>query len=220
DQILHVLLQLAIAIEAHRRDAQAFLVDMSVAAIDEVGMMSEVHRPGDHAAVDEGRLADGGVGEMRAPAPLGGLAHGSGAPPDVVGRIAAHDVLDEVQKAAEMDRDVLGLAERLAGGVEQRRRAVAPLLDVGRMRGADQRLARFLDDRAQRRADHFDGDGVELVHYLPPHVMRGEVPPSYGGGGVKGCKVIAAFDPSARFAGTSPSRTPRRGGSANLLTYP
>jgi len=37
-------------------------------------------------------------------------------------------VRHQLDEAAEMDRDVLGLAERLALGVEQRRRAVAPLL--------------------------------------------------------------------------------------------
>ena len=37
------------AIEPHRRDAQALLVDVGVAAVDEVGMVREVHRPGDHA---------------------------------------------------------------------------------------------------------------------------------------------------------------------------
>src|SRR5258707_440584 len=60
-----------------------------------------------------------------------------------------------------MDRDVLGLAERLARGIEQRRRAIAPFLDVGRMRGADQRLAGLLDDRAHGGTDHFDRDGVD-----------------------------------------------------------
>src|SRR6185295_13145309 len=71
---------------------------------------------------------------------------------------------DEVQEAAEVDRDVLGLAQRLAGGIEQCRRAVAPLLDVGRMRGADQRLAGLLDDRGHGGTDDFDGDGVEPGH--------------------------------------------------------
>src|SRR5437660_12912792 len=60
-----------------------------------------------------------------------------------------------------MDRDVLGLAEGAAFGVEQRGRAVAPLLDVGRVGGADQRLAGFLHDRGERCADHLDGDRVE-----------------------------------------------------------
>ena len=204
DQVLHVLLQLAAAIEPHRRDAQALLVDVGVAAIDEVGMVGEVHRPGDHAAVDEDRLGDDDVGQMRAAALVGVVADEGVARPDVLRRVAPHDVLDEVEKAAEMDRDVLGLAQRLAGGVEQRRRAVAPLLDVGRMRGADQRLAGLLDDRGHGRADHLDGDGIEDGHRWPPHAPRGEVSPSYGDGGVMGDRIVGASDPSARCAGTSP----------------
>ncbi len=161
DQVLHVALQLAGAVEAHRRDAQALLEDVGVAAIDEVGMVREVHRPGDQAAVDEDRLGQHDVGQVRAAAFIGVVADEGIARADVLGRVAPHDVRHEVEEAAEMDRDVLGLAERLAGGVEQRRRAVAPLLDVGRMRGADQRLAGFLDDRGEGGADHLDGDGVE-----------------------------------------------------------
>ena len=42
--------------------------------------------------------------------------------------------------------------------VEERRRAVAPLLDVGREGGADQRRAHLLGDRAQRAADHLELD--------------------------------------------------------------
>src|SRR5215468_6551155 len=71
-----------------------------------------------------------------------------------------------------MDRDVLGLAERLARRIEQRRRAVAPLLDVSGMRGADQRLTGLLDDRAHGRADHFDGDGVKRVGATHAAVSR------------------------------------------------
>src|SRR6185437_14039930 len=80
---------------------------------------------------------------------------------DVLGRIAPYDVRHQVEEAAEMDRDVLGLAQRLALRVEQRRRAVAPLLDVGRVRGTDQRLAGLLDDRRHGRADHLDSDGID-----------------------------------------------------------
>ena len=175
DQVLHVALQLAGAVEAHRRDAQALLEDVGVAAIDEVGMVRQVDRPGDQAAIDEDRFGQHDVGQMRAAAFIGVVADEGVARPDVLGRVAPHDVLDEIEEAAEMDRDVLGLAERLAGGVEQRRRAVAPFLDVGGMRGADQRLAGFVDDRGEGRADDLDGDGVEGVggfQELPPEHRR------------------------------------------------
>ncbi len=51
---------------------------------------------------------------------------------------------------AKMDRDVLGLHRHLPGGVEERRRAVPPLLDVGGMGGADQDRSHLLAGRAQR----------------------------------------------------------------------
>src|SRR5215470_5782225 len=62
-----------------------------------------------------------------------------------------------------MHRDVLGLAQRRAARVEQRRRAVAPLLDVGRVAGTHQRLTHLLDDRRQRAADDLDGDRIDAV---------------------------------------------------------
>src|SRR5258707_10117265 len=110
-----------------------------------------------------------------------------------------------------MDRDVLGLAERLARRIEQRRRAVAPLLDVGGMRGADQRLAGFVDDRGEGSADDLDGDGVETT--LPPHEV-GRWPKA---GGVM---LIhrRLHDPSARCAGTSPRNA--WGGSVGLISPP
>src|SRR5260370_5007213 len=110
-----------------------------------------------------------------------------------------------------MDRDVLGLAERLASGVEQRRRAVAPLLDVGGMRGADQRLAGFVDDRGQGSADDFAGDGVETT--LPPYEV-GRWPKA--GGVMRLHRRL--HDPSARCAGTSPRLA--RGASVGRITPP
>ena len=74
DQVQHVLLQLAGAVEAHRRDAQALLEDVGMAAIDEVGMVREVNGPGDQATVDEDRLGEHDVGQVRAAAGVGVVA--------------------------------------------------------------------------------------------------------------------------------------------------
>src|SRR6187431_1493767 len=49
----------------------------------------------------------------------------------------------------------------------------------------------------------------------PPHAPRGEVSASDADGGVMSSGT-GASDPSARCAGTSPSRLPRRGGSRFL----
>jgi hypothetical protein len=48
---------------------------------------------------------------------------------------------------------------------------------------------------------------------LPPlrGIREGEVSPSCGDGGVMGHRGAVAHDPSARYAGTSPARSPRRG---------
>ena len=92
DQVLDIPLQLAAAVETHRRDAQPLLVDVGVAAVDEVGMVREVHRPGDQAAVDEDRFGDDDVGQVRAAALIGVVADEGVARPYVLGRIAPHDV--------------------------------------------------------------------------------------------------------------------------------
>ncbi len=161
DQILDVGLKLAGAIEPHRRNAQALLEDVGMAAVDEVCMVSEVHRPGHEPSVDEDRLGQHDVGQVGAAALVGIVADEGVARPYVLDPVAFHDVRHQLDEAAEMDRDVLGLAERLALGIEQRRRAVAPLLDIGRVRNADQRLACLLDDRVHGSADHLDGNGIQ-----------------------------------------------------------
>jgi hypothetical protein len=62
DQLLHVGLQFPGPIEADRRDAQTFLVDVGVAAIGKIGVVRGVDRPGDDAPVDENWLAEHDVG--------------------------------------------------------------------------------------------------------------------------------------------------------------
>ena len=166
DEIQHVLLQLARPVEPDRRDAQAFLIDVGMAAIGEVGMMREIDGPGDDAAVDEDRLGEHDVRQMRAAARIGVVADEHVAGAHALDRVLLEDLRHDADEAAEMDRDVLGLAERAPFDIEQGGRAVAPLLDVGRVGRADQRLARFLHDRGQRRADDLDGDRIERERAL------------------------------------------------------
>ncbi len=169
DQLLDVLLQLAFAVEPDRRDAQPLLVDVRMAAIGEVGVVREVHRPGDDAPLDEDRLGQHDVGQVRPAALVGVVADEHVARAHLLDRMALQDALDHADEAAEMDRDVLGLAERAALDVEQRGRAVAPFLDVGGVGGAHQRLAHLLDDRGERGADHLHGD---RVHLRPGEIER------------------------------------------------
>ena len=160
-EIEDVLHQLAFAIEPHGRNANAFLEDVRMAAIDEVGVMGRVGGPGDQLAFVEDRLGEHDVGQVRAAAGVGVVAHEDVAFADVLHVEALGDLLDDADQRAEMDRDVRGLAQRAALGIEQARRAVAPLLDVGRVGGAHQRLAHLLDDGGQRIADDLDGDGID-----------------------------------------------------------
>ena len=163
DQLLHVLLQFAGAIEADRRDAQPFLIDVGVPAIGEIGVMRGIDRPGDDPAIDEDRLAEHDVGQVGAGAGIGVVADEHVARLHLLDRVALQNFRDDADEAAEMHRDVLGLAQGRAARVEQRGRAVAALLDVGRKAGADQRFAHLLDDRGQCAADHLDRDRVDAV---------------------------------------------------------
>src|SRR5512132_3368271 len=59
-----------------------------------------------------------------------------------------------------MHRDVLGLGDDLAVGVEDRGRAVLTLLDVGGIGGLHQRGAHLLRDGEEGRADHLERHAV------------------------------------------------------------
>ena len=63
---------------------------------------------------------------------------------------------DGIRHGAEVDRDVLGLGDHPPAPVEERGRAVAALLDVGRERGADEHGAHLVGDGAERRADQLE----------------------------------------------------------------
>src|SRR5262249_26962407 len=69
---------------------------------------------------------------------------------------------------------VLGLHRHLAVGVEQRGGGVVALLDVGRVRRADERRAHLLARRAKRPADDLQLDGVKPTHARAP--AAGELP--------------------------------------------
>ena len=132
-----------------------------MATVGKVGMVREVHCPGDDDAVDEDGLGQHDVRQMGAAALIGVVADEDVAGLHAIGRMPPQDLLDDPDEAAEMHRDVLGLAQRPALRVEQRGRAVPPLLDVRRIARPDQRLAHLLDDGRQRAADHLGRDRVD-----------------------------------------------------------
>ena len=71
-------------------------------------------------------------------------------------RVVLGDGRDRVGHRAEVHRDVLGLRDHAPALVEDRRRAVAPLLDVGREGRANEDGAHLLGHRAERAAENLE----------------------------------------------------------------
>src|SRR5215472_11185435 len=105
----------------------------------------------------------GSLGQVGAAAGISVVADEHVARPHRLGRVALQDLRYDADEAAQMHRDVLGLAKGRAVPIEECGRAVAPLFDVRRETGANQRLAHLLDDRRQGAADYLDRDRVDAV---------------------------------------------------------
>ena len=101
-----------------------------MAAIGEIGVMRGIDRPGDDAAIDEDWLAEHDVGQVGAGTSIGVVADEDIARLHCLDRVPLQDFGYDPDKAAEMHRDVLGLAQGPAVPIEQRGRTVAALLDV------------------------------------------------------------------------------------------
>ena len=80
--------------------------------------------------------------------------------------LLADDRGDGVRHRAEVHRDVLGLHDELAARVEERRRAVVALGDVGRVGRADQDRAHLVTGGAQGAGHHLEGYRVEAAHFV------------------------------------------------------
>ena len=78
---------------------------------------------------------------------------------------------NRVRHRAEVHGNVLGLRDHPSALVEDRRRAVAALLDVRRERRAHERSAHLLRDRPQERADDLQLD----VHHGSRSVRRSRI---------------------------------------------
>ena len=118
---------------------------------------------------------EGHVGEVRA-AGVRVVEH-----EHVAGRgVVAHHRGDRVRHRPQVDGDVLGLGDHPATLVEDRGRAVAPLLDVGREGGADEHRAHLLGDRAQRAAENLELDFHDLVTIQLP--LFPSLTPTHPGG--------------------------------------
>ena len=161
DQLPHVFLQLSGPIEPHGRNAQPFLEDVGVATILEVRMMRGVDGPADQLVTEEDRLGENDVGQVRAAPLIGVVADEHVTRPEPVELVPLQDARHDADEAAQMDRRMRRLAERIPIDIEQRARAVAPFFDVGGVAGSHQRLTHLVGDRREGAAQHLDGDRVQ-----------------------------------------------------------
>ena len=150
-------------VEDLRRDHDALLLEAVAVgrhrprpAAAHVGVMSAARGETQQApALEDGRY-DGDVGQVR---PAGErVVEDVGAPLAV---LLAEDCRDGVRHRSEVDGDVLRLHHHLAVGVEERGRGVAALLDVRRVRRADQNRAHLLARRTQRAAQNLEPDRAQ-----------------------------------------------------------
>ena len=128
-----------------------------------VGVMRDVGHEAEEAAVREHRAHHVDVGQVRAAARVRIVGDEHVARRQRRDRIAREDLPHDAEQRAEMHGDVLGLGDHLAAGVEDGRRAVLALLDIGRVGGLDERGAHLLGDREEGRADHLERHAVHGV---------------------------------------------------------
>src|SRR5690606_286154 len=99
--------------------------------------------------------------QMRSAAFIGVVADEYVARLDITGRVTLEDERDEAQEAAEMQGDVLRLAQHVAPRVEDRRRTVAAFLDVGGVARANQGFAHLLHDGVESTSYDRNGDRID-----------------------------------------------------------
>ena len=200
--------------QAHRREDQALLVQLGRVGRHrrrdhpaDVGVVGARRGPAEPLAFDVDRRDERDVRQVRA-AEERVVEHPHVAGLDVV---CAHG-RDRRRERAEVDGNVLGLDHEPAVGVEQRGRAVAPLLDVGRQRAVDQRGAHLLRDPAQRADRDLQLGGVHVFSSV--RIPCSSAVPDQPGGTrqvVSGNSTIAGpFDAWCPAAGRSRSAPRRR----------
>ena len=158
DHVEHVVARLAAVPDLHRRDAQAFGVDLGRVGIvagrhraADVGEVALADGPVDQFAMVEDRLVHAGVDGMAA-------AEGRIVVQDKVALVdvtleEAGDGFHRGDQRAEMDRDVLALQDHLGPRVEQRGRVVMRQVEDGGPRRLLQRQ-RHLALRCLQHATH------------------------------------------------------------------
>ena len=182
EQLEHVVVAPARAVEVHRRDAHAFLVELLRAGTRiaaDVGRMRDRSREAGEFAREEDRRDDRDVGQMagRQPrvvgdqaialAPAGrrvGFEHGFGG--------ARHD-------AGEGGNPAGALGDRLAVPVHQHRGEVVRLAHDGREGGPKQRGRRLVGNGDEATPPDFEGDGVDGFVVSGRHLFSCSGPSSW-----------------------------------------
>src|SRR5579864_4213246 len=146
--------------------------------------------------------------------------------PEVAGQ--RHHGCNRIRHRAEVHGNVFRLDDHASALVEERRRAVASLLDVGRERGSDEHGTHLLRDRAQRAADDLQLD----VHRLNTSVPSSFVSPlqpsgtqhvAPGSSTTSGPRTVRAAAPRSSSSGpgtTSTVRTATSSTSRDASAYP
>ena len=161
DQIQDILLNNAFAIKAHRRDRRSFLEDVRVTALNEVGMVRQIGNPGDKPTLKKDGFEKNDVVEVGAPAGVRIVADKD------VSRLQRREInrlhheFGDAKQGTEVKWNLIGLGDDLATGIEDRGRAISAFLYVGGVRGANNCLAHFLDDRGKGASDNLDRNRID-----------------------------------------------------------
>ena len=149
-----------LGVEAGGRNDDALLVERrrvggkaSRLLAPDVGVVGARHREPELGARDERDVGEVRAARVRVVQNVDVVARG----------VPRRHRCDRVGHRAEVDGDVLGLRDHPPVGREERRRAVAPLLDVRREGGADEHGAHLLCNRPQRAADDLELDFHDRV---------------------------------------------------------
>ena len=117
-----------------------------------------------HAIVDEDRRDAADIRQVRAVREIRVVAQEHVAVAHLLHRARSEHRLDAAVERAQVQRDLRALCDQTPAAVEERDRAIAPLLDVGREARAHQRVVHVLRDRQQPVGEHLHRNRIEQRH--------------------------------------------------------
>ena len=165
DQVEQVVLPLALAKDAESRKAQPFVEDFrrlrrnrAGNAAADLGPMRDGDAEREQLVIDEYRLHDADVGEMRAPA-IGVVDHIDVTGPHPVAELADHR-LNVPLKGAREDGDAVGLGDELRLVVADPACEIEDLVDDRRHAGARQHQAHLVGRGLQLSPNDFQCDRI------------------------------------------------------------